>query len=39
MGGSVKVESEGKDKGTEFIIAMTAICKVKPSNLNVGEDE
>ena len=39
MGGSVKGESEGKDKGTEFIIAMTAICKVKPSNLNVGEDE
>ena len=26
MGGSVKVESEGKDKGTQFVITMTAIC-------------
>jgi hypothetical protein len=39
MGGSVKVESEGKDKGTQFIIAMIAICKVRLSDLNVGEDE
>jgi hypothetical protein len=39
MGGSVKVESEGKDKGTQFIITLTAVCKVKPSDLNVGEEE
>jgi hypothetical protein len=39
MGGSVKVESEGKDKGSQFIIAMTSVCKVKPSDLNVGEEE
>ena len=39
MGGSVKVESEGKDKGTQFIITLTAVCKVKSSDLNVGEEE
>lgn len=39
MGGSVKVESEGKDKGTQFIITLTAVCKVKPSELNFGDEE
>ena len=39
MGGNVKVESEGKDKGTQFIITLTAVSKVKPSNLNIDEVE
>jgi len=39
MGGNVKVESEGKDKGTQFIISLTAISSVKPSNLNIVDDE
>ena len=32
MGGSVKVESEGKDKGTSFIIQMVANSMVKNSS-------
>lgn len=39
MGGNVKVESEGKDKGTQFIITLTAISKVKPCDLNIEEVE
>jgi hypothetical protein len=39
MGGNVKVESEGKDKGTQFIITLTAVSKVRPSDLNIEEVE
>ena len=39
MGGNVKVESEGRDKGTQFIITLTAVSKVRPSDLNIEEAE
>ena len=35
MGGTVKVESEGRGHGTKFIIVLSAYAKLNPHHINL----